>query len=72
VTYSASGNGIPNTLDGRTIILTPSINNALLVPESTGSVDWSCGSEGTSTAESRGLPVTAGTLPARYAPAECR
>jgi type IV pilus assembly protein PilA len=73
VTYAAhAGNGIPTTLNGRTLILTPSVNQALLAAGSTGAIDWSCGSEGTNTATARSLPVSAGTLPARYAPSECR
>ena len=37
-----------------------------------GSVDWSCQSDAMATATARGMAGTAGTLPSRYAPAECR
>jgi type IV pilus assembly protein PilA len=38
----------------------------------TGSVDWSCSSVGVATATARAMVGTAGTLPAKYAPTECR
>ena len=57
---------------GQTIVLTPSIGGAALVSGLTGNIDWACGSLSTTTATARGLPVVAGTLLARYAPAECK
>ena len=63
-----------------TLLLTPSINDgtnfvalgtALTTPVS-GAVDWACGSVTTATAAARSMPVNAGTLDAKYAPAECR
>ena len=39
----------------------------------TGTIDWGCASDSQQTAKGRGLqPITAGTLQAKYAPAECR
>ncbi len=39
----------------------------------TGSIDWGCGSVSSAVATGRGLPpITAGTLPAKFAPGECR
>jgi type IV pilus assembly protein PilA len=55
-----------------TIVLTPSIGGAALAAGQSGNVDWVCGSETTTTATGRGLPVNAGTVLARYVPAECR
>jgi type IV pilus assembly protein PilA len=73
VTYRAdSGNGLPTGLDGNTLTFTPSVNGANLAPNVAGTIDWACGSDSTGTASGRGLPVNAGTLPARYAPSECR
>jgi len=73
VTYAATAaNGIPTTLNGNTLVLTPSVAGAALAATSVGAVDWACGSVGTTVAGARGLPVTAGTLPARFAPSECR
>ncbi|HCT41290.1 MAG TPA: prepilin-type cleavage/methylation domain-containing protein [Moraxellaceae bacterium] len=57
---------------GQTIILTPSIGGAALTTGLTGNIDWACGSLGTATATARNLPVVAGTLLQRYAPAECK
>lgn len=68
VTFSAN----TGPADGTTLILTPSIAQSALTATSTGNIDWSCGSQGTTTAAARSLPVTAGTLPARYAPSECK
>lgn len=63
-----------------TMTLTPSINvggtftalAAALNAGDSGSIDWACGSTTQTTATQRGMPVTAGTLEAKYAPAECR
>ncbi|MDF1820216.1 MAG: pilin [Alcanivoracaceae bacterium] len=57
---------------GESVLLTPSIAGALLVPGAAGTIDWACGSLTTTTATGRGLPAAAGTLPARYAPSECK
>ena len=75
VTYRATTqNGLPTGLDGDTIIFTPSVLNAPLAPNSTGTIDWACVSDTNNTASGRNLPVatTAGTLPSKYAPSECR
>jgi type IV pilus assembly protein PilA len=74
ITYLATANnGIPTAENGRTLILTPSIAGvALAAAAAGGAVDWACGSTGTTVAAARGLPVTAGTLTAKYAPNECR
>ena len=66
--------------DGDTLILKPSVNingtfealDAVLAGTESGVVDWACGSATVATATARSMPVTAGTLPAKYAPAECR
>ena len=68
-----AGNGIPTTLDGKTITFSPNVNGVTPVATSTGAVDWACGSVTTLTAKARNLTnVTAGTLLATYAPSECR
>jgi len=69
---ASSANGIPTTLDGNTLIFTPSTNQAALAADSVGAVDWSCGSVSNVTGTKRSLPVGTGTLPAKYAPSECR
>ena len=73
IAYRATpGNGIPTTLDTNTLVLTPSVNNATLAAGSLGSIDWACASVGNATATGRNLPYSNGTLPAKYAPSECR
>jgi type IV pilus assembly protein PilA len=62
----------PQTIVGQTLVLTPSIGGAVLSPGLTGNIDWACGSVSTTTALARTLPVTAGSLLAQYAPAECK
>ncbi len=67
-----SQNGLPLTIDGSTLVFTPSVQQTALTANSVGAIDWACGSSTVTAASSRGLPVTPGTLPAKYAPAECR
>jgi type IV pilus assembly protein PilA len=68
-------NGTPQ-ISGGTIILSPSIRvgttPTALATGQTGNIDWSCGSTTTGTASARSLPVTAGTVNARYVPTECK
>jgi type IV pilus assembly protein PilA len=77
VTYFADGdNGLPLLVNDATLMLTPSINGQSLVGvNETGSIDWSCVSETRVTASNRNLFVADGadaTLPAKWAPSECR
>lgn len=73
VTYRATPqNGLPTQLDGNVLAFTPSVERAPLAANSIGTLDWSCGSFTTSTAQARNLPFTQGNLPAKYAPSECR
>ncbi len=70
----------PNTpqISGKTLILTPSIQGtvggayAASAAGTSGSVDWACGSATTTTATAEGLPVTGGSVLARYAPTQCK
>lgn len=71
VTYSnvaATGGIAQLTVGADTIVLVPTIGGtALGAANASGSIDWHCKSAGST------FPVgTAGTLPARYAPASCR
>ena len=68
ITYSAT----TPQISGQTLVLTPSVAGAALAAGATGNIDWACGSVQTQTATTRGLPVNAGTLLARYAPSECK
>jgi type IV pilus assembly protein PilA len=66
-------NGIPTGLNGTTLTLSPNVNGAAPTAASVGAIDWACGSVTTSAAGNRNLTnVAAGTLPARYAPGECK
>jgi len=70
---ATAGNGIPTTLNGNTITLSPNVQSATPVAASVGAIDWACGSTTTLTAGARTLGnVAVGTLPAKYAPSECR
>lgn len=74
VAVKADGkNGIPTTLNGQTITFAPNVNGKVPVAGALGAIDWACGSVTTLTASARGLKnVVVGTLPAKYAPSECR
>jgi len=71
-----AGNGIPAGLNGNTITLSPNVQKVVPAATgagSTGAVDWACGSFTTLNATARSLAnIKAGTLPAKYAPSECR
>lgn len=72
VTSSGGAAGLPSDAQGRTLLFTPNVQNAQLVAGVTGAVDWACASTTHATATGRGLVTAVGTLPAKYAPAECR
>ncbi len=69
----ASGNGLPTTLNNKTLVFTPNVQKAVPTTASQGAIDWACASATNATATARGLgSVVAGTLQAKYAPSECR
>ena len=73
MTTAGATSGLPTAAQGMTLTMSPNLNNAALVAGATGPIDWACGSATQVTAGNKGLTnVTAGTLPAKYAPAECR
>jgi type IV pilus assembly protein PilA len=65
------GGQAPGQITGTKLVLTPSTGGAALSGTSTGNIDWACASSTNATATSQNLPVTAGTLPAQYAPSTC-
>lgn len=65
-------NGIPTGVDGGTITLTPNVGGVIPIATSQGAIDWACASDTNVTATKRVLKSTTGTLPAKYAPSECR
>lgn len=73
VISATQGNGIPTGLNGQTLVFSPNVNGVTPIATSQGAIDWACGSVTTASAQGRGLGNrTAGTLPAKYAPSECR
>jgi len=76
ITMTTSNNadsGLPTDARQKTLTLTPSIGGAVLADGLAGTIDWACASDKNTTATNRSLPVgAAGTLPAKFAPAECR
>ena len=77
ITYSATAGPI----SGLTLVLSPWIQSGGSAPVPlgtsfaagvTGSVDWSCQSVTSATATARNMAGTLGTLPAKFAPNECR
>lgn len=70
---ATANNGINSALHQNTLTMSPNAGNAVPVATSLGGLDWACGSRTTSIAVARGLAnVAVGTLPAKYAPSECR
>lgn len=73
VTYNTGSGGISQLGSSNTITLTPNIANALLAATAQGPIDWACASTTSTVANSASLKVgTAGTVLAKYAPANCR
>jgi len=65
--------GLPTAAQTKTLILTPNIGGVALVAGMAGTIDWACASTTDTTALAHKLTSSAaGTLPAKYAPAECR
>ena len=73
MTTAVAAVGLPAAVLGRTLVLTPNVQNAALAVGVEGVLDWGCSSTTSAIALGKGLAVvTLGTLPAKYAPAECR
>ena len=73
VTLGGASTGLPTDAQGKTITYTPNVNNVAVKAGAQGAIDWACSSVTKATATTRGLAAAkAGTLPAKYAPAECR
>ena len=69
ITYSANTPQIA----GNTLVLSPFINGNPLATNLQGNIDWACTSMTKATATAQGLgAAAAGTLPARYAPTQCK
>ncbi len=76
VTVTTAGtatSGLPTDAAGKTIVYSPNVQLAAPVAGVTGAIDWACASTASATATTRLLGnVNAGTMPSKYAPAECR
>ncbi|MGB4673934.1 MAG: pilin [Azovibrio sp.] len=72
VTSAGASSGLPADAQNKTLIFTPNVQKALLAEGVTGAIDWACASSTNATAGGRGLSTGLGTLPAKYAPSECR
>lgn len=72
VTTAGAASGLPGDAQGQTLIFTPNVQGALISAGNIGALDWACASATNATAGLRGLSSGLGTLPAKYAPAECR
>ncbi|MGH8435306.1 MAG: pilin [Pseudomonas sp.] len=82
VTVAFNNANVGNIPAGSTLVYTPYVQNAAGAPTQlgasfaagvTGSIDWGCSSTLNVVSAGRFLPtLTAGTLPAQFAPSECR
>ena len=73
VTTQGATSGLPTDAQGKTLIFLPNVQKAPIVAGVAGAIDWACSSVTFATATAKQLTgMTAATLPAKYAPAECR
>jgi type IV pilus assembly protein PilA len=75
VTYQGNASGISQLGAGSnyTVTLQPNINKNALATGVTGNIDWACASATHATATANLLTgVTAGTMPAKYVPTQCK
>lgn len=75
VTFATGATGINQLVAmANTITFEPSVGGAILADGTPGNVDWACASTTAITAGSSAtpLPSTPGTLPAKYAPTQCK
>lgn len=68
ITLTTATTNLPSDAVGKTIRMTPIYAQT----GSLGIVDWACTTTTRITATSRGFTADVGTLPAKYAPSECR
>ena len=72
MTTQGASSGLPTVAQGMTLVMTPNVNK-LALAATVGAIDWACASTSGTTAGNKLLTaVNLGTLPAKYAPAECR
>ncbi|MFS6938853.1 pilin [Neisseria animaloris] len=67
------GDSFPADVKGKTIVLTPNVQKKALAAGAQGAIDWACTTTSGENAKNRGLTASSnGSLPAKYAPSECR
>ena len=72
-TLQSASAGLPTDAQSKTIVFTPNVNKLAVADGTAGAIDWACTSVTKATATARSLGAAAlGTLPAKYAPSECR
>jgi type IV pilus assembly protein PilA len=70
---TTTDSSLPTAAQNKTIIMSPYANGAILAAGAQGSIEWACASTSSVQAEARLAALTTkGTLPAEYAPSECR
>lgn len=73
ITVTYDPNGVTALSSSTNILLlTPNVGQRPLVANASGPIDWACTSATNTSAQAHSLTATVGTLPAKYAPAECR
>ena len=73
MTTQGATSGLPTIAQGMTLTMAPNVQKVAIAAGVTGAIDWACSSTTSTTAGNKQLGfVVAGTLPAKYAPAECR
>jgi type IV pilus assembly protein PilA len=75
ITYNtaAATGGIPQLAGGKTIVLSPYINKAVLVTGLSGNIDWVCTSLGNTTAVADvGAGMALGSVQTKYVPTQCK
>lgn len=71
---TTSDTSLPTDARGTTIIMSPYAGGKVLADGAEGSVEWACATTTNEQAKARlpALSETVGTLPAKYAPGECK
>jgi type IV pilus assembly protein PilA len=69
---TAAASGLPAAALNKTVVFTPNVQK-LPIGTIAGAIDWGCATTTNTTATNKGLTgIGLGTMPAKYAPAECR
>ncbi len=73
VTSAGATSGLPTVAQAVTLNFSPNVQNIAIAAGSTGAIDWACASTTATTSANKGLTYSVvGTMPAKFAPAECR